>query len=230
MEHKNIRILIFEDESMNVHDIKQLLKNNGYLNVKVAKDYNMANSIIEANEPDLIFIGIQNGGALEGLDLAADCVQNNIPFIYTTSYYDDQTIEKASKFSPIAYIIKPFREEELKAAIQIYRSRKGNEKQAIIKDGLKKYRLKLNNILFIEAHTPYVKIHLVNSVITVRNSLANVIEPFGDKEILRIHRSFAVNTDKISVFKANMVEINGFEIPVSRTYAKMHRKILRKGQ
>ena len=229
MVDQNIRILIFEDETLIAHDIKQTLKKIGFVNAKIAKDYNAAKSILEAYEPDLIFVDIQIGGSFDGLKLADDCMQNNIPFIYITSYDDDETIEKATKFGPIAYIIKPYREGELKAAIQIYRAKISHEKQVIINDGLKKYKIKLDNILFMEAHTPYVKIHLINSIITVRNSLSNVIDQFSNEEIIRIHRSYAVNIDKITVFKANMIEINGFEIPVSRTYAKLHRNTLRRG-
>jgi len=230
MVRKNIRILIFEGETLIAHDIKQTLNKIGFTNSKIAEDYNSSKSILEAYEPDLIFMDVVINGSFDGLKLAKHCMQNNISFIYITSYDDDQTIEKATKFRPIAYIIKPFRESELKAAIQIYRVTKRNKKQIIIKDGLKKYKLKLDNILFIEAHTPYVKIHLINSIITVRNSLVKVIEDFSDKEIIRVHRSYAANVDKITIFKANMIEINGIEIPVSRTYAKLHRTLLRKDE
>ena len=230
MVRKNIRLLIFEGETLIAHDIKQTLNKIGYTNSKIAKDYNTAKSILEAYEPDLILMDVVINGSLDGLKLAEDCMQNNVSFLYITSCDDDQTIEKATKFRPVAYIINPFRESELKAAIQIYRAKKRNEKQVIIKDGLKKYKIKLDNILFIEAHTPYVKIHLLNSIITVRNSLANVMEDFLDKEIIRVHRSYAANVAKITIFKANMIEVNGVEIPVSRTYAKLHRAILREDE
>jgi len=230
MVRKNIRILIFEGETLIAHDIKQKLNKIGYTNSKIAKDYNTAKSILETYEPDLILMDVVINGTFDGLKLAEDCMNNNISFLYITSYDDDQTIEKATKFRPIAYIINPFRESELNAAIQIDRAKKRNEKQVVIKDGLKKYKIKLDNILFIEAHTPYVKINLSNSIITVRNSLANVMEEFNNKEIIRVHRSYAVNVAKIAIFKANMIEINGVEIPVSRTYAKLHRSILREDE
>lgn len=230
MVQKNFRILIFEGETLIAHDIKQVLNKIGYTNSKIAKDFNTAKSILEAYEPDLILLDVVINGSFDGFKLAEDCMNNNISFLYITSYDDDQTIENATKFRPIAYIIQPFRESELKAAIQIDRAKKRNEKQVIIKDGLKKYKIKLDNILFIEAHTPYVKINLINSIITVRNSLANVMEEFNDKEIIRVHRSYAVNVAKITIFKANMIEVNGVEIPISRTYAKLHRAILREDE
>ena len=113
MVRKNIRILIFEGETLIAHDIKQTLNNIGYTNSKIAKNYNTAKSILESYEPDLILMDVVINGSFNGLKLAEDCINNNISFIYITSYDDDQTIEKATKFRPVAYIIKPYRESEL---------------------------------------------------------------------------------------------------------------------
>ena len=62
MVRKNIRLLIFEGETLIAHDIKQTLNKIGYTNSKIAKDYNTAKSILEAYEPDLILMDIMMPG------------------------------------------------------------------------------------------------------------------------------------------------------------------------
>src|SRR5262249_42496590 len=49
----------------------------------------------------------------------------DIPTIYLTAFADPATLERAKETEPYGYIVKPFRESELRAAIEmaIYRHR-----------------------------------------------------------------------------------------------------------
>ena len=43
----------------------------------------------------------------------------DIPVIYLTAYADDTTLERAKITEPFGYILKPFEERELEAAIKM---------------------------------------------------------------------------------------------------------------
>lgn len=66
------------------------------------------------------------GGIVAAEKIYADL---NIPVIYLTAYADDRTMEQAKDTYPFGYILKPFKDKELKAAIEIARSRYHKEQE-----------------------------------------------------------------------------------------------------
>jgi len=75
---------------------------------------------------------IQLDSDMTGIE-AAEQIKNvlNIPLIYITAYADDLTLKKAKITEPFAYLLKPFEEKELKAAVEmaIYKYEIEKEKQ-----------------------------------------------------------------------------------------------------
>lgn len=85
-------------------------------------------------------------------------------------------------------------------------------------------------LLYLEAADNYVKIHYLNkgevSGFLLRNTLKNIEHLFPERQLVRCHRSYIINTQKIKILKKNkeglFVELdvdNVPEIPVSKTYA-----------
>lgn len=81
-------------------------------------------------------------------------------------------------------------------------------------------RIPFDEITYIESLSDYIKVHTEHGKsVTSKEKISAVVEklPAG---FLRIHRSFVVNTQKISRFTASEVEINGIELNIGRTYKK----------
>lgn len=87
-----------------------------------------------------------------------------------------------------------------------------------------------NSLYYIESADNYVKIHYLNKGkmqhFMLRNSLKNIDELFGDRLLLRCHRSYMVNFDKVKVLrKADEGLCMDFDsdqvpnIPISKTYS-----------
>ena len=74
-------------------------------------------------------------GDMDGME-AAEIINTHldIPIIYITAYFDEETLERARKTEPYAYIIKPFKRSELNANIQMamhkYESDKKNKEDS----------------------------------------------------------------------------------------------------
>ena len=67
-------------------------------------------------------------GRLNGIDAAQTIIgELDIPVVFVTSYADDAIIEKAKQVRPYGYIVKPFNELEIKAAIEVALFRKAAE-------------------------------------------------------------------------------------------------------
>ncbi|MDD1664820.1 MAG: response regulator, partial [Methanomicrobiales archaeon] len=69
-------------------------------------------------------------GKMNGIEAAKQITEEmGIPVIFVTSYADDAIIEKAKAARPYGYIVKPFNELEIKAAIEIALFRRASEQK-----------------------------------------------------------------------------------------------------
>jgi len=81
-------------------------------------------------------------------------------------------------------------------------------------------RLSFDEILYIESLADYIQIHRTGgSPITSKEKISHMESILPDR-FIRIHRSFIVNSNKISSFSREFVEIGEKELPISRTYKK----------
>lgn len=119
MSEKKKRILVVEDEIVIADDLCMILKKIGYEPLEPALTYKEA--LIKLNEPiDLVILDIQLKGTKTGLDIGHHIKTNyDLPFIYLTSFSDQKTIASATKTLPFAYLIKPFKKEDIMSAIEI---------------------------------------------------------------------------------------------------------------
>lgn len=114
-------ILIVEDNITLATQMQSTLKKMNY-NIS-GIETNPKDAIIHARNkrPDIILMDIDlKNSSISGIDAACQIWRNlKIPIIFLTSYYNDKTIKKAMECEPYAYLIKPCKDVELKAAINI---------------------------------------------------------------------------------------------------------------
>ena len=115
---KDFDVLIVEDEPILAMAMEVKLKKLGFGISAIATT--PENAILHANNhhADLALIDINLNASKSGIDVASHIWKNfNIPVIFLTSYYNDKILNQAMQAEPYAYLIKPCRNEELKAAI-----------------------------------------------------------------------------------------------------------------
>lgn len=91
----------------------------------------------------------------------------------------------------------------------------------------KNVKVLLDEILFIESLSDYVKVNLQDKSVITKEKISNIEEKLSIP-FIRSHRSFIVNTDKITSFSADTIEIGETILPVSRTYKKEVLQFLKK--
>jgi PAS domain S-box-containing protein len=114
------RILIAEDQRLIAADLEQTLKNLGF---EVAASVASGEEAVEkaiALRPDLALLDIRLQGKVDGIQ-AAIAIQEHVdlPVVYLTAYADEETVQRAMITGPFGYLVKPFNERELRAAIEI---------------------------------------------------------------------------------------------------------------
>jgi signal transduction histidine kinase len=113
-------ILIVEDERIVARDIEKRLKNLGYRVVGSVASGEDALVQAAATLPDLILMDIQLKGQLDGIQTAEQIHSDlDVPVVFLTAYADDETIQRAKVTEPFGYIVKPFDERDLHAAIEV---------------------------------------------------------------------------------------------------------------
>lgn len=114
------QILVVEDENIVAWDLQNTLRLLGYGVTAIVSSGEGAIEQAAATHPDLILMDIELKGRMDGV-AAAKVIGDrlDIPILYLTAYADDQTLERAKGTEPFGYLLKPFNERSLHAAIQM---------------------------------------------------------------------------------------------------------------
>ncbi len=92
----------------------------GYSAPAVAASGEAAIEKAEALHPDLVLMDIRLKGQIDGVKAAGEINGRlGIPIVYLTAHADQQTLRRAKTTQPLGYILKPFDERDLSAAIEL---------------------------------------------------------------------------------------------------------------
>lgn len=126
------KILVVEDQNIVALNLRNRLKNMGYIVPTIAISGEEAIRKTELTTPDLVLMDIMLKGDMDGIE-ATRVIKSrfSVPVIYLTACIDIGTLERAKLTEPSGYISKPFKEEDLVSNIELAlhnnRLRKVNE-------------------------------------------------------------------------------------------------------
>lgn len=120
------QVLVVENESIVALDLEVCLQSMGCRVAAVATTGEEAVETACRLKPDVVLMDIRLDGSFDGID-AAENIQKemNVPLIFLTAAGDNETIGRAVQTQPSGYLIKPFDERELAAALQLALHRRG---------------------------------------------------------------------------------------------------------
>jgi CheY-like chemotaxis protein/DNA-binding PadR family transcriptional regulator len=122
------KILVVDDEAIITMQLEERLTKMGYTVSGMAASGEEAVDKARRIRPDLVLMDIVMPGKMNGIEAANIITKElDIPVVFVTSYADDAIIEKAKSVRPYGYIVKPFNELEIKAAIEVALFRKAAE-------------------------------------------------------------------------------------------------------
>lgn len=123
---------------------------------------------------------------------------------------------KLNRFSQTMSRIEEFMEIKLKA--QLFESSIGGD-TIYIKEGHKQTKVKLHDILYLEALKDYTLVVTNQKRHCVLSSIGNLLKENHFQSFIRIHRSFAVQKQFIQKISSNEIELkNNISIPIGRNY------------
>ncbi len=114
------KILVVEDEVVVADDIQKSLNNLGYTVPAIASSGEAAIKKAGEHALDLVLMDIVLQGRMDGIEAAKQIRSRyDIPVVYLTAFSDKKTLERAKLTDPFGYIVKPFKERDLKIALEI---------------------------------------------------------------------------------------------------------------
>ncbi len=224
------RVFIVEDDPIIAADLKGILDDLGYDVCGVSHQPFDAKRKIEAEKPDLLLMDINLGSVIDGIDLAALVKNQGAGIIFITAFTDKATRERVKLINPLGYIIKPFDEKDIEVAIdlaiyqlnQLVAEVKTQEVAAdsiFIKTGNNCSRkIMFEDISILEACDNYAFIHIGNERLMVSFTLKDLEHKISAPFLVRVHRSFVVNTNKVEAIKNGALVIGKHEVAIGKSY------------
>ncbi|MCG2462558.1 LytTR family DNA-binding domain-containing protein [Flavobacteriaceae bacterium F89] len=228
-----LRSIVVDDSSMQRMAVARLVNNHS--NLELVAEYSNAieaKNGIKNNEIDLIFLDVEmpiiNGfGLLESLD--------NPPLVILITGKPDYAL-KAFDYDVTDYLHKPITFERFDASAkratakyeQIHRVNE-EEEHIFVKCNLKKRKVVLNDIKWIEGLGDYIKLVTDEANIIILSTMKSFEQQLPEAKFLRIHKSYIVNLEKVVKFNSKNVEIGGTQIPLSRNKKTELAEALNKG-
>ena len=135
------KILLVEDDSIEAMDIQRSLESYDFEVPYVASSGDEALEKISDIKPDLVLMDIVLKGEKNGIDVANNIKDLDIPVIFLTAHSDDLTMEKVKLTEPYGYLKKPYDIVEMKYAIEFAIHKNRHDKS------IKKLRTEILDVL-----------------------------------------------------------------------------------
>ncbi len=97
-----------------------------------------------------------------------------------------------------------------------------------IKDGHEQVKIKLHEVMYLEALKDYTSIVTAARKYCVLSTIGNLLKEEGFRSFVRVHRSFAVQKHAIGRLTSQEVMVGDITLPVGRSYRDQIEEIIRK--
>ncbi|GAA3955885.1 response regulator [Chitinophaga oryziterrae] len=217
--------LIVDDNKMARTAMKQLASHVEQLHVlgecaSAIEAYNL----LQKEKIDLLLLDIEMPG-MSGIELTRN-LGKKAPVIIFTTVKKDYAVE-AFELNVADYLIKPVSPARFIQAIQRAREICEGQSQDLqvsdnefvfIRDNGVLKRVKIDEILFLEAMGDYVKLHTPQKYYAIHTTLKAVEEKLPPGRFMRVHRSYIVALDKIEAIEDGTIVILKNAVPVADAY------------
>lgn len=220
--------IIIEDQPPAQRILKKYITDIGTLTLKATFSNAIeAMEFLKTETVDLIFLDIHLP-KISGIDFLK--MMQNPPHIILTTAFSDYALE-SYEFSVVDYLLKPFSFQRfVKAVAKVPSKIEENPSQSydnqreniFIKSGYELIKITINDILFIKSDADYTEIIIDNKKHLSSEPLRYWEENLNDKQFVRVHKSYIVNTSKIEKIVGNQLYLsNKILVPIGRAYKEL---------
>jgi two-component system, LytTR family, response regulator len=240
MDCDKTRCLIIDDEPLAIKVIRtHLTRLDSFEIAGECRNAFKAIEFLMKEKIDLMFLDI-NMPEITGLEFLTSIP--NPPYVIITTAFSEYAID-GYDLDVVDFLIKPISFERMLKAINRYcnRIQSSNKKKATdssepqekkyihIQDGKDIFKLLYEEIIYFEGYGEYVRVVTSNKTFLARDSMYEFEKRFSPGYFIRIHKSYIVNTQKITRFNTIHVLVNNIELPIGRIYREKTLNFLKEG-
>ncbi|PCJ94739.1 MAG: DNA-binding response regulator [Flavobacteriaceae bacterium] len=218
---KQLNCLIIDDEPIAREGIADYCNEISFLNViALCKNALQANHYIESNQIDLIFLDI-NMPIVSGIDWLKGL--KNSPSIIITTAYEEYALESFS-YKVLDYLVKPISFERFLQAVNKvnnYYNHNAENEVLFLKSEKQLKKIKIDDILFVEAMQNYIKVVTLEEAIIAHISLKSFIDQLPEDNFIQTHKSYIVAKHKVDKIIEHQIIIGDYRIPISVRLRKL---------
>ena len=220
-----IKCIVIDDEELARTLIKTYIDKVDFL--ELVGDFESpidAMQILKKTSIDVIFLDIQMP-ELKGTEFAK-MIDPKTQIIFTTAY--SKYALEGFELNALDYLLKPITFERFLTAVNriTVENESTTENSIIVKSGYDLYKLKFEDILYIESDSEYVYFHSSEKKIMSYQTLKSLEKTLPKSIFMRVHRSYIVNKKMVTGLKGKDLIISGAIIPVSDSYFGLVKKEL----
>lgn len=242
-----LTVLLVENDPILAMDLALRLTQMGFRVLGAVDTGNKALEIYQKHTADLILLNISLSGPDDGIDVAEQLQQiRRSPFIFLTNRTDRAVLDRSRQAGPAAYIAMPFSDITLRIAMDLALQTASGvvanhlspaltdptpeslaetgqnllyvNDAVFIKQNYRFVKFHLNDVLYMQSEGNYTDIITKAKKYTIRLVLNKVLEKIQSPDIIRNHRSYAVNLRQIQSFGEQGISVGTHTVPVGRSY------------
>lgn len=218
---KQLRVIIADDERPARKELRtQLETMENLLVVAECADGAAALTAIEQDEPDLILLDIEMP-RLSGFDVLTRLQAPFRPVVVFVTAYDEHAL-RAFEVDAVDYVLKPFDEQRVSAAVERARTRCSEQELSgqmknilqnaaaqrgpeglharrilVPQGGRRAFFVSTSDIDWFEALDNHIRLHAGQKAYLVRMTITELEQKLDPADFMRIHRSTIVNLNRI---------------------------------
>lgn len=172
------------------------------------------------NRYTLIFIEYTLTG-INGLETVKQMRRqnDNTKIIFLTT--NTEFILEAFKVDTYRFLTKPLKKDTLYDALDDYFIRNNSNCVLLVNDGINNLCLYADEIFYLEANNKHCFIHLENTTVLYKKTMARVFEALPKFYFQKINRAYIVNLNLINKYNSENIYLkNGKSLRITRTYSK----------
>lgn len=232
---ESLKVLIVEDELIAAVDLKETLELAGHKVTAIARNVEETTKAVIQTLPDIVLMDINlNGSKGDGVFIAKELKKKySFPIIFLTGDQDKETFKRAKETLPSAYILKPFKPNELPYQVELAYYHFKNQSSPInpkladdiylpSSKGLTK--INKNDVIYLKANGSYVNVFLKNESESLLFSMnLGYLAQFFPENFHQISRSYVINLNYIENIDSQKIKLKGIaesiQIPESKKAA-----------
>lgn len=215
--------IIIDDHELSRKSLEHFISKTNFLNLV----YSFENPIdalayVIKNKVDLIFLDIEMP-EMNGIEFI-NTVKQHLPQVILTTHHEEFALV-AFEHNVTDYIMKPITYPRFFRAAS--KARDIFERNAVnhisndavfVKKGTSIVKLKISDIVYIEALVDYVVIHTDKERFVIHSSMTAMEGKLSNQDYIRVHRSYIIRIDKIDSIEDNAISYKEKLIPIGKTY------------